>query len=135
MERDQLKFQKTLKGIGVLNIFGGVLSIVFIFFDISKINSGEYVLYAPLWQLLLPTVVLIALQFLLSIFALCFAKNEKVKYCMYAGIVFLVCTAIDMFFLNPVKGFDLSTLSRLMFPALYTAIAFNLKTSYKNSNQ
>lgn len=134
METYLLKYQKLIKGIGILELIGGVMSLSVVFSTITKLNSGGYILLVPAWQFFSLSIILVALQFSLGVFGLCFSKSEKVKYCMYLGIVSICFLALNAV-LNHTFEFNFSSLARFILPALYTSFSLNLHQYYKRTSK
>lgn len=127
------KFEKLLKGVGILEMIFGSISALILVTSIMKLSSGEYVLLMPMWQYVGTAIVLILLQIFMGVFAIRYANTEKVKYCVYIGFVIMVCIALNTFILNTSQETNIiSFLSSILFPALYTAIAINLQNFHKH---
>ena len=126
------KFEKLLKGIGIIELIFGILSFLAFATSMMKLSSGDYVLLVPTWQYVIPAVVLIGLQISLGILAILFVKSEKVIYCVYVGIALMICIALKTFVFHSAQNTSiLTSITQIMFPALYTALALNIYSFYK----
>lgn len=123
MARCLLEYQKLLKEIGLLHILYSLFEIVVAITIISQVRRGELILTIPLLAIYLYTSILVVQQFVLGILAYRFAKSEKVKYCMYAGMVYIVFLVPPTLFSLIFTKIDLAILSRITFGVLYTALA------------
>ncbi|MEG0274737.1 MAG: hypothetical protein RR690_06365 [Longicatena sp.] len=128
------KFEKLLKGVGILEMVFGCISTLILITSVMKLSSGEYVLLIPIWQYVGTAIVLILLQIFMGVFAIRYTNTDKVKYCVYVGFAIMICIALNTFILTSSQDTNIiSFLSSILFPALYTAVAINLQNFHKHA--
>ncbi|MEG0277240.1 MAG: hypothetical protein RR630_09430 [Coprobacillus sp.] len=133
MDKSTTDYQKLLKGLGLFCLVIAAFLTVILVMSLIKIQSGEVQLTEPLWIYLLEPVIYIILQASMGICAILFVKTDKVKICMIVSALAIICMFVFLFIINREDEF-MTKVSKLIFPALYFGISFNLFQANKKSS-